>query len=142
MGDPDFPALWAPFGGKHRDRVIVGVAAAFAHVAAANGRVEPSETARFLDVVHGSRLAPGDDATRAELGKAFSELAQALVARPDLGRGETLRVLADFGFDAMRGEIIWSAASAALIADAALDPSERSAAEEIRTALRIRPSLR
>ena len=37
MEESDFSALWAAFRAKDRDRVIVGVAAAFAHVAAANG---------------------------------------------------------------------------------------------------------
>jgi tellurite resistance protein len=145
MADPEFSALWAAFrgkGGKERDRVIVGVAAAFAHVAAANGVIDASESARFLDVVRGSRLASADDATNAELAMAFEALGRALLARPDVGRTECVRVLSDFGFDAMRGEIIWSAASAALIADAQLDAAERLAVGEIREALRIRPAAR
>jgi tellurite resistance protein len=142
MLDPDFPALWAALRGKDRDRVLVGVAAAFAHVAAANGKLEDAETQRFLGVVRGSRLAPADAATSAQLGKAFAELAQALVERPQLGRSESLRVLADFGFDPMRGEIIWSATRAALVADAALDAAEQVVAEEIRGALRIRAGQR
>ena len=139
MKDPDFTALWAAFRGKDRDRVIVGVAAAFAHVAVANGQVEAAETARFLDVVRGSRLAPADGATAAALGQAFDELSRAMLARPELGRAEALRVLGDFGFDPMRSEIIWSAARSALVADAQLDPAEERAAVEIREALRIRP---
>ena len=138
MDDPDFSALWAAFRSKDRDRVIVGVAAAFAHVAAANGEVEPAETARFLDVVRGSRLAPADSATFEQLSQAFEALARAMLASPERGRSESLRVLGDFGFDPMRSEIIWSAARAALVADSELDPAERSAAEEIRVALRIR----
>jgi tellurite resistance protein len=142
MEEADFSALWAAFRHKDRDRVIVGVAAAFAHVAAANGAVEASETARFLDVVRGSRLAPADPATAEELGRAFEGLARAMVERPELGRAESLRILSDFGFDPMRSEIIWSAARAALVADAQLDAAERTAAEEIRSALRIRPNER
>jgi tellurite resistance protein len=142
MQAPDFAALWAAFRAKDRDRVIVGVAAAFAHVAAANGAVEASETERFLDVVRGSRLAPPDAATSQQLGHAFEALALAMVACPELGRSESLRVLSDFGFDPMRSEIIWSAARAALVADAQLDGAERAAAEEIRSALRIRSGER
>lgn len=137
MAEADFSALWAAFRSKDRDRVIVGVAAAFAHVAAANGAIEPSETSRFLDIVSGSRLAPSDAATREQLALAFEALAQAVVASPALGRAECLRVLGDFGFDPTRGEIVWSATSAALVADAAVDTHERRAAEEIRQALRM-----
>jgi len=141
MAEPDFSALWASFRGeraKDRDRVIVGVAAAFALVAAANGALEAAETARFLEVVRGSRLAPPDSATAAELQRAFEALAAAMLASPELGRSESLRVLSDFGFDPMRSEIIWSATRAALVADAKLDPAERRAEEEIRVALRRR----
>jgi tellurite resistance protein len=142
MDDPEFSAAWSAFRGQHRDRVIVGVAAAFAYVAVANGAVEASETARFLDVVRGSRLAPADSVTTADLGRAFEALTRALLARPELGRAEALRVLGDFGFDAMRAEIIWSATRSALVADAQLDRAEQQAAAEIRAALRIRPSER
>ena len=138
MEDPEFSALWGAFRGKDRDRVIVGVAAAFAHVAVSNGHVAAAETARFLDVVRGSRLAPSDGATSAELARAFDALGQAMLARPQLGRAEALRVLADFGFDAMRSEIIWSATRSALVADAQLEPAEQRAAGEIQAALRIR----
>jgi tellurite resistance protein len=138
MEEPEFSALWAAFRSKDRDRVVVGVAAAFACVAAANGALEAAETARFLDVVRGSRLAAADDATCAELARAFEALTLAMLKQPELGRRESLRVLGDFGFDPMRSEIIWSAARAALVADSELDPAERSAAEEIRVALRIR----
>jgi tellurite resistance protein len=134
----DFAALWAAFRAKDRDRVIVGVAAAFAHVAAANGTLEATETERFLDVVRGSRMAPADSATRAQLAAAFEALTRAMLADRELGRREALRVLSDFGFDPMRGEIIWSATGAALVADAQLDSAERRASEEIRRALRVR----
>jgi tellurite resistance protein len=142
MEDPDFSALWGAFRGKDRDRVIVGVAAAFAHVAVSNGNVAEAETARFLDVVRGSRLAPPDSATSVELTRAFEALGQAMLARPELGRAEALRVLGDFGFDPMRGEIIWSATRSALVADAQLDPAEQRAAGEIQAALRIRQAGR
>ena len=142
MEDPDFSALWGAFRGKDRDRVIVGVAAAFAHVAVANGELEASETSRFLDVVRHSRLAPADEATSAQLAFAFERLARAMLARPELGRVESLRVLGDFGFDPMRSEIIWSATRSALIADAQLDLAERRAEGEIREALRIRTGER
>ena len=141
MAEPDFSALWAGFRGnkaKDRDRVIVGVAAAFALVAAANGKLEQSETARFLDVVRGSRLAPSDSAVAAELASAFESLAHAMLQSPELGRSESLRVLSDFGFDPMRSEIIWSATRAALVADGQLDADERRAEQEIRAALQIR----
>ena len=138
MDDPDFSALWAAFRSKDRDRVIVGVAAAFAHVAAANGEIEPAETARFLDVVRGSRLAPADSATSKQLSRAFEALARAMLASPERGRSESLRVLGDFGFDPMRSEIIWSATRSALVADAQLQPAEQRAAGEIQAALRIR----
>lgn len=139
MEDPEFSALWRAFRSKDRDRVIVGVAAAFAHVAVANGEVEASETSRFLDIVSHSRLAPSDEATRAQLAGAFEELAHAMLARPELGRAESLRVLGDFGFDPMRSQIIWSATRSALVADAQLDAAERRAESEIREALRMRP---
>jgi len=141
MAESDFSALWAGFRGaqgKDRDRVIVGVAAAFALVASANGKLEQSETARFLDVVRGSRLAPPDGATAAELTSAFESLAQVMLQSPELGRSESLRVLSDFGFDPMRSEIIWSATRAALVADGQLDAEERRAEQEIRAALQIR----
>src|SRR5882757_474537 len=101
MAEPDFSALWASFrgeSGKDRDRVVVGVAAAFALVAAANGQLDATETARFLDVVRGSRLAPPDNATAGELERAFEALTSAMLASPELGRSESLRVLSDFGF--------------------------------------------
>ena len=139
MEDPEFSAGWSAFRGKDRDRVIVGVAAAFAHIAVANGAVEASETARFLDVVRGSRLAPADSETVDDLGRAFEMLTLAMLARPELGRAEALRVLRDFGFDPMRREIIWSATRSALVADAKLDAAEQQAALEIRAALSIRP---
>ena len=142
MEDPEFSASWSAFRAKDRDRVIVGVAAAFAHVAGANGDVDASETARFLDVVRGSRLAPFDSATSDELARAFDALTRAMLARPELGRAEALRVLGDFGFDPMRSEIIWSATRAALVADAQLDAAEQLAAAEIRVALRIRAAER
>lgn len=138
MQEPEFPALWAAFRGKDRDRVIVGVAAAFAHVAAANGVIEHAETARFLDVISNSRLAPADAATRKVLGIAFEALAAAMLTSPELGRSEALRVLSEFGFDKVRSEIIWSATCAALVADSALDAAEQIASGEIRSALRIR----
>jgi tellurite resistance protein len=138
MADPEFSALWGAFRGKDRDRVIVGVAAAFAHIAVSNGHVAEAETGRFLDVVRGSRLAPHDGDTSAQLARAFEALARAMLARPELGHSEALRVLGDFGFDAMRSEIIWSATRSALVADARLEPAEQRAAEEIRAALRIR----
>jgi tellurite resistance protein len=142
MAEPEFSALWAAFRAKDRDRVIVGVAAAFAHVAAANGAVEASETSRFLEIVGGSRLAPADAATREQLSRAFEALAHAIVERPELGRSESMQVLGDFGFDPVRSEIIWSATRAALVADAALDARERQAADEIRLALRLPASAR
>ncbi|HKY34401.1 MAG TPA: TerB family tellurite resistance protein [Polyangiaceae bacterium] len=142
MIEPDFASLWAAFKAKDRDRVIVGVAAAFAHVAAADGNIGASETQRFLDVVRGSRLAPTDAATSEQLAGAFEQLTRAMLERPALGRSESLRVLSDFGFDPMRSEIIWSATRAALVADAALDAAEQGAAEEIRLALRIRSGQR
>ncbi len=142
MEDPEFSALWAAFRAKDRDRVIVGVAAAFAHIAVANGDVAASESSRFLDVVRGSRLAPSDSATAADLARAFAELSRAMLASPELGRAESLRVLSDFGFDPMRREIIWSAARSALVADAALDPAEHKAAGEIGAALQIRAGER
>jgi tellurite resistance protein len=141
MGKSEFSALWASFrgkGGTERDRVIVGVAAAFAHVAVANGVLESTEVARFVDVVRGSRLAAADDVTARELREAFEALAHALLVRPELGHAECLTVLSDFGFDPTRSEIIWSATSAALLADSELDPAERRAEAEIREALRIR----
>lgn len=142
MADPEFLALWSAFRGKDRDRVIVGVAAAFAHVAVANGQVEAAEAARFLDVVRGSRLAPSDNATSLELEQAFGALSRGMLARPEVGRSEALRVLGDFGFDPVRSEIIWSATRSALVADAQLDAAEQTAAQEIRQALRIRPGER
>jgi tellurite resistance protein len=142
MEDPEFSALWGAFRGKDRDRVIVGVAAAFAHVAASNGHVAATETARFLDVVRGSRLAPPDTATSDQLARAFDALGQAMLLRPELGRAEALRVLEEFGFDPMRREIIWSATRSALVADAQLDASEQRAAGEIQSALQIRRSAR
>jgi tellurite resistance protein len=145
MAGSEFSGLWASFRGKagtERDRVIVGVAAAFAHVAVANGVLESSETTRFVDVVRGSRLAASDNATAHELRTAFEALVHSLLARPALGHDECLRVLSDFGFDPTRSEIIWSAARAALVADADLDATERRAEAEIREALRIRPARR
>jgi tellurite resistance protein len=115
----------------------MGVAAAFACIAAANGRIDGAETERFLDVLRGSRLAPADDATRADLERAFAHLTQALLAAPAAGHAECMRVLGDFGFDPMRSEIVWSATRSALVADAQVDPSERRVAEEIRLALRV-----
>lgn len=145
MAELDFSALWQAFRGKdgrERDRVVVGVAAAFALIAVADGRVDATEVERFLDVVRGSRLAAADTRTRQELARSFDALVAALFARPEAGKAECLRVLSDFGFDPMRSEIIWSAASAALVADAQLPASERQAESEIRDALRIRPSVR
>ena len=118
------------------------MAAAFAHVAVANGVLEVSETTRFVDVVCGSRLAASDSATASELRNAFEALVHSLLARPALGRAECLRVLSDFGFDTTRSEIIWSAARAALVADAELDAAELRAEAEIREALRVRPARR
>jgi tellurite resistance protein len=138
MADSEFSALWGAFRGKDRDRVIVGVAAAFAHVASSNGHVAAAEAERFIDVVRGSRLAPADAATSAELARAFDALGQAMLARPEAGRAEALRVLGEFGFDPVRREIIWSASCSALVADAQLDAAERRAAEEIQAALQIR----
>ena len=138
MEDPEFSALWSAFRAKDRDRVILGVAAAFAHVAVSNGHVAAAETDRFLDVVRGSRLAVADSATSAELARAFAALGQAMLAHRELGRREALRVLGDFGFDPVRREIIWSATRSALVADAQLDPAEQQAAGEIREALQIR----
>lgn len=137
MQASDFSALWGAFRAKDRDRVIVGVAAAFALVAAANGTLEPTETQRFLDVVGGSRLAPMDPVTTEALTQAFAALALALIAHPEVGLAEGLRVLSDFGFDPMRREIIWSATSAALVADAALDAEEQRMARAIHSALRV-----
>lgn len=145
MAALDFSALWRAFRGKdgrERDRVVVGVAAAFALIAVADGRVDATEVERFLDVVRGSRLAAADTATRQELARSFDALVAALFAAPEAGKAECLRVLSDFGFDPMRSEIIWSAASAALVADAQLPAAERQAEQEIRDALRIRPSVR
>lgn len=142
MPSVDFSPLWKALRVPGSDRVIVGVAAAFALVASANGELEASEAQRFLDVVRGSRLAPSDEGSHQQLEKAFDELARAILASPALGRAECLRVLSDFGFDPMRSEIIWSATRAALVADAALDAAERSAAEEIRRALQIRSTER
>lgn len=142
MPSADFSPLWKALRLPGSDRVIVGVAAAFALVASANGELEAAETQRFLDVVRGSRLAPSGAEGEEQLAKAFDELARSIIASPELGHAECLRVLSDFGFDPMRREIIWSAARAALIADAALDAAERSAAEEIRQALQIRSNQR
>lgn len=145
MAEPEFSALWLAFrgkGGRERDRVIVGVAAAFAHIAAADGKVDETETQRFLDVVRGSRLAGGDDATTVELSRAFVALAAARLAAPEQGRAECVRVLTELGLDPMRREIIWSAAQAALLADAQLAVGERRAEDEIREALGIRASSR
>lgn len=136
MTEPDFSVLWASFRAKC-DRVVVGVAAAFALVAAADGRLSTAETQRFLDVVRGSRLAPTDDRTLADLCLAFEQLTRAILANQDVGHDEALRVLADFASDPMRREIIWSAASAALVADAALDSNEHRVAREIAARLGI-----
>jgi tellurite resistance protein len=133
----DFSGLWGAFRGTGSDRVIVGIAAAFALVAIADGQVDRAETERFLDVVRGSRLAPPDPATAAALGAAFEALSSALLTSPATGRAEALRVLGDFGFDPVRREIIWSAARSALVADARLEAAEHAAAAEIRSALRI-----
>lgn len=140
MGSTELSALWVSFrgkGGTERDRVIVGVAAAFAYVAAANRVLEGAEVTRFLDVVRGSRLAEADEATSRELRHAFEALAHVLLTRPDEGRSECLGVLSEFGFDPTRSEIIWSATRAALLADSELDVAERRAEAEIREALRI-----
>lgn len=145
MAESEFAALWRAFRGKdgrERDRVIVGVAAAFAHVAAADGDVDAAETQRFLDVVRGSRLAASDPATLAQLAGAFDALVAARLAAPDRGREECLRVLAEQGLDPARSEIIWSAAHAALLADAQLGAEELRAETEIREALRIRAAAR
>lgn len=141
MAEAHFPALWLAFrgaGGRQRDRVIVGVAAAFAHIVTADGVVQSSETQRFVDVVRGSRLAAEDAATLQELSQAFAALVSARLSAPELGRAECLRVLSELGLDPMRRELIWSAAKAALLADAQLGASERAAEEEIRAALGIR----
>jgi tellurite resistance protein len=140
MGTTELSALWVSFRGRsgtERDRVIVGVAAAFAHVAVANGVLDVAEVTRFLDVVRGSRLASADEATARELRQAFEALAHALLTRPEAGRRECLQVLSDFGFDPTRSEIIWSATRAALVADSGLDAAELRAEAEIREALRI-----
>lgn len=137
MSGADFSGLWGAFRGKDRDRVIVGIAAAFALVAVADGHVDAAETERFLDVVRGSRLAPADPDTAAAMAAAFQALAAAMLASPALGRAEALRVLGDFGFDSARSEIIWSATRSALVADARLDAAEHAAAAEIRAALRV-----
>jgi tellurite resistance protein len=137
MSGVDVSGLWGAFRGKDRDRVIVGIAAAFALVAIADGYVDASETERFLDVVRGSRLAPSDPATTAALTAAFEALTRAMLASGEVGRAEALRVLGDFGFDAARSEIIWSATRSALVADARLDAAEHAAAAEIRAALRV-----
>jgi tellurite resistance protein len=145
MAEPEFSALWLAFrgqGGRARDRVIVGVAAAFAHIAAADGKVDPSETQRFLDVVRGSRLAGADDATTKDLSGAFDALVTARLADPERGRAECVRVLTDLGLDPMRREIIWSATTAALLADAQVGAGERAAEQEIREALGIRAPAR
>jgi len=141
MAEPEFSALWLAFRGKdgrERDRVIVGVAAAFVHVAAADGRVDDSETQRFVDVVRGSRLVSGDDATTAELVRAFRAVVTARLSAPERGRAECLRVLAELGLDSVRRDMIWSAAQAALLADAQLGDGERRAQDEIRQALGVR----
>jgi tellurite resistance protein len=141
MGPTEFSALWARFrgkGGTERDRVVVGVAAAFAHVAVANGVLEATEVTRFLDIVRGSRLVSADEVTSRELRDAFEVLAHTLLTRPEPGRRECLRVLGDFGFDPGRSQIIWSATQAALVADSELDTAERRAEAEIREALQIR----
>ncbi len=114
------------------------MAAAFAHIVVADGKVDESETQRFLDVVRGSRLASPDESTSEELARAFDAVVAARLAAPEGGRAECLRVLTDFGLDPMRSEIIWSAAQAALLADAQLGPEELRAENEIREALRIR----
>lgn len=145
MAEAELAALWAAFRGKNgreRDRVIVGVAAAFLHIVAADGEVDEHETQRFLDVVRGSRLAAADDATTAELSRAFQAVVDARLAAPAAGRTECLRVLAEQGLDPMRREIIWSAAQAALVADARLAAEEGQAAEEIREALGVRATSR
>ncbi len=142
MKDPVFSDLWAAFRASDRDRVVVGVAAAFAHVATADLAIAPAEAERFLDVVVGSRLAPADSSSLASLRLAFDGLTQAMLARPAVGKTEALAILGDFGFDPVRSEIIWSATRTALIADSVLDAAERVAADEIRTALRIRSGSR
>jgi tellurite resistance protein len=138
MAEPDFSALWRAFrgeGGRARDRVLVGVAAAFVHVVAADGDVRESESQRFLDVVRGSRLASADEKTSEELSAAFSALVAARFEAPEVARAECLKVLSELGLDPMRREIVWSAAQAALLADAELGPQERVAEREIRSAL-------
>jgi tellurite resistance protein len=141
MVERDFSALWLAFrgkGGRERDRVVVGVAAAFAHISVADGRVERSETQRFVDVVRGSRLAGADAATTDELCRAFEALVAVCLEAPAEGRAECLRVLSELGMDPMRREIVWSAAQAALLADAQLGAEERAAEGEIRDALGLR----
>ncbi|MDF3069102.1 MAG: hypothetical protein K0R38_4703 [Polyangiaceae bacterium] len=145
MAEDKFSALWLAFrgkGGRERDRVIVGIAAAFAHVAAADGTVDASETQRFLDVVRGSRLAGSDDATTQELSGAFDALVAARLAAPEQGSAECLRVLSELGLDPMRREIIWSATQAALLADSRLGSEERRAEDQIRGALGARAAAR
>lgn len=144
MEASEFSLLWARFRGKagERDRVLVGVAAAFALVAAANRVLESAEITRFLDVVRGSRLAGDDDSTARELAGAFESLVHALLQHPEVGRSECLRVLGELGFDPARSQIVWSATRAALVADAALDAAERRVEREIHEALRIRPPRR
>jgi tellurite resistance protein len=138
MDEPDFPGLLLAFrgkGGRERDRVLVGVAAAFAHIVAADGQVLASETQRFLDVVTGSRLAPGDPSTAEELSRAFDALLAAVAAAPRAGREACLRALGELGADPVRREIIGSAARAALVADAWVGAEEIQAESEVRAAL-------
>jgi tellurite resistance protein len=141
MEEPDFSALLLAFrgkGGRERDRVLVGVAAAFALIVAADGQVLTSETQRFMDVVTASRLAAADAATARDLALAFDALLAAILAAPSAGRAACLRVLGELGMDPVRREIIGSAARAALVADAWVGAEEHQAESEVRAALGLR----
>lgn len=134
--DLDWLSLWKPF--TARDRTLIGVTAAFALVATANADVSTRESRRFAELLRGSRLV--DDATELRaLAGAFSALTAAMLQAPAEGRAQALATLGSFAGDAFRSEIIWSAAQAAMLADADVSPAEQAALDAVCRGIGVNP---
>lgn len=127
--------VWQRFDDEVSDRLLRGMAAAFALVATADVDIAEEEVQRFLQLVREEPSLRRVDPDAIE--PLFRELAQALMDEPDVGRPRALEIVRE---SRRHGELIVAAAQMAIVADSHLVNVEELALREICEALGLDPS--
>ncbi len=127
-------ASWNRFEEELPDDFLKALCGAFAVVAVADGRLDPRESERFLQMLREHLdILPRLDLDHVE--RRFRELTDALLTDPVGGRQHALEDIARIRGQVEQREMVQSAARLAVIADGRIDPSETRVLEEISRAL-------